>query len=241
MTTRFSGQVAIVTGAGSGIGRATAQRFAAEGAAVVCLDLDADGAAATAALLGERSVAVTCDVSDAASVEAAVDAAVTTFGGVDVLANVAGTGGSVVFDDLDLVQWNRTLAVNLTGPFLTTSTVLGHLEQRGGCIVNVASVAGLTGIAFAAAYAASKGGLVALSRALALELSDRAVRVRCVCPAGVDTPMVERFRLPEGATVPERARRTRRPLMPAEEVAAAIVDAAADPSFDADPVIVVGR
>lgn len=235
---RFTGQVAVVTGAGSGIGAATARRFAEEGARVVCVDLIEEAAGATAEAIGSAALPLACDVSDEVAVRAAVAAAADWGGGVDVLANVAGTGGSVRFDDLTPERWQRTLAVNLTGTYLMCQAALPHLEQRRGCIVNVASIAGLTGIAFAAAYAASKGGVVAFSRALALELSERGVRVRCLCPAGIDTPMVGQFRLPRGAVVPQAARRERPSLLPPEAAAGAIADLAGDEAADA-PVVVV--
>ena len=160
-------------------------------------------------------------------------------GRIDALANVAGIGGSVRFEELTRADWDRTLAVNLTGTFLMCRAAVPHLERSEGSIVNVASIAGVKGIAFAAAYAASKGGVVALSRALAVELSDRNIRVRCLCPAGVDTQMVDRFRLPEGATVPDKAKRDRAPLVPPAETAAAIVDLAASEAGGDDPTVVV--
>ena len=237
---RFDERTVIVTGAGSGIGAATAVRFAEEGARVVCLDLIEEAAESTAAPIGDQALAIACDISDETAVLGAVAAAVEWGGGIDVVANVAGTGGSVRFDDLTLAKWQRTLAVNLTGTYLMCRAALPHLERSHGCILNVASVAGLTGIAFAAAYAASKGGVIALSRALAVELADRGIRVRCVCPAGVDTPMVEQFKLPEDAVVPAAAKRPRPALMPPSAIAAAIADlAAADAGPDLPTVVVL--
>lgn len=226
---RFAGRVTVVTGAGSGIGRATAVRLHAEGAVVACVDVNADAAAETATSLGGRGFSVACDVADEASVAACIDAVVQEHGRIDVLANVAGTGHSVRIEDLTLDEWNRTLAVNLGGTFLMCRTALPHLEMHGGAIVNVASVAGVTGIAFAAAYAASKGGVIAFSKALAAEVADRGVAVHCLCPAGVDTPMVQQFRLPAGARRPAAGHpRSGRPdLVAPEQIAAEIADLAA--------------
>ena len=226
---RFDGLVAVVTGAGSGIGRATAVRLHEEGAAVACVDVNGEAAAATAAAFGARGLALTCDVSDAAAAAAGIDQVARWRGRIDLLANVAGIGRSVRVEDLTLPEWNATLAVNLTGTFLMCQAALPYLERTSGVIVNVASVAGVKGIAYAAAYAASKGGVVALSKGLAAELADRGVTVHCICPAGVDTAMVEQFRLPAGAARPRRGHPDggERALTPPEDIAAQIVDLAA--------------
>lgn len=229
MSGRFRDRVVLITGAASGIGRATCMRFADEGAAVVCVDVDRDGAEATAAAIGAAALPVVADVADPAAVQACVASAAAWRDRFDVLCNVAGTGQSAVLEDISIEQWRRTLDVNLTGTFLLCQAAAAHLERGGGAIVNVASVAGLHGIAYAAAYAASKGGVVALSRALAAELGPRGIRVNCVCPGGVDTPMVEQFRLPAGAPAPAGSRRPgRAPLAPPGDVAAAIAFLASD-------------
>jgi NAD(P)-dependent dehydrogenase (short-subunit alcohol dehydrogenase family) len=197
---RFQGRVVFVTGAGSGIGRATAQLFAAEGARVFGVDVDRDGLAETVAhVRGEGGAAdgTHCDVADCAAVEAAVAACVETLGGLDVLLNVAGIGGFARFEEIDEATWQRTLAVNLTGPFHTIRTALPHLlRARGGNVVNVASTAGVRGTAYAAAYAASKAGLLNLTRTLALEFATRNLRFNCVCPGGVRTPLIARMFVP---------------------------------------------
>jgi NAD(P)-dependent dehydrogenase (short-subunit alcohol dehydrogenase family) len=220
MTGRFAGQVALVTGAGSGIGRATCLRLAGEGAAVVCADIDEAAAEQTAATIGAAALPLACDVADPAAVRRCLEETTRWRDRLDVLCNVAGVGQSSKLEDITAEQWQRTLAVNLTGTFWLCQAAVGALEHQGGAVVNVASVAGLQGVAYAAAYAASKGGVVALSRALAAELGPRGIRVNCVCPGGVDTPMVDRFRLPAGVQAPER--KARRPLAPAGDVAAAI-------------------
>lgn len=175
-------RVALVTGVASGIGRAVAERLVADGATVVGLDLRAEGPDGVEVVAG--------DVTDRAAVDAVVAYAVAAHGRLDVVANVAGIPQFGRVDDLSDAEWQRQLDVNLTGPFTVCRAALPHLRATRGCIVNVASIAGLQGQAYTAAYCASKGGLVALTRALAVELALDGVRVNCVCPAAVDTPLL---------------------------------------------------
>ncbi len=175
-------RVAFVTGAASGIGSAVAERLRDDGMAVVGLDLRAEGPDGVDAIAG--------DVTDRAAVEAALAHVVERHGRLDVVANVAGIPQFGRVDDLDDAEWQRCLEVNLTGPFLVCRAALAHLRATRGCIVNVASIAGLEGQAYTAAYCASKGGLVLLTKALAVELAADGVRVNCVCPAAVDTPLL---------------------------------------------------
>jgi meso-butanediol dehydrogenase/(S,S)-butanediol dehydrogenase/diacetyl reductase len=176
---RFHDKVVLVTGAASGIGAATAALFAAEGAKVVGVDITGDGADV---LHG--------DVTDPSSVEAFVGETIARHGGIDVLANVAGMVRFSHVEDTTLDDWQQHLAVNLTGPFLVSQAALPSLLERKGCIVNVASIAGLRGQAYTAAYCASKGGLVLLTKSMGLELASRGVRVNAVCPSSVMTPLV---------------------------------------------------
>ena len=175
---RFDGKVALVTGAASGIGAATAALLAAEGATVVGLDI-------TDAPDVQR-----CDVSDRSQVDAVVDAAVTQHGGIDIVANVAGMIRFGHFADLTPDAWQRQLDVNVTGPFHLCQAAMPSLLERKGCIVNVASVAGLRGQAYSAGYCASKAALVMFTRALAVEFAGAGVRVNCVCPGTVMTPLI---------------------------------------------------
>ena len=175
-------RVALVTGAASGIGWAVAERLRDDGAAVVGFDLRDRGPDGVEMVAG--------DVTDRAAVDAAVAHAVAAQGRLDVVANVAGIPQFGRVDDIDDEEWARSLAVNLTGPFTVCRAALPHLRATRGCIVNVASIAGLQGQAYTAAYCASKGGLVLLTRALAVELAPDGVRVNCVCPAAVDTPLL---------------------------------------------------
>ena len=196
---RFEGKVALVTGAGSGLGQATARRLAEEGATVACLDIDADAAKATAAAIGDRARPIACNVTDEASVRDAVAEAVAELGRPQVVCNVAGIGGSAHTHEETLERWSRILAVNLTGTFLVCRETLPHLLDGGGVIVNIASTAGLIAQPYQAAYCASKGGVVQLTRSLADEYIERGVRVVAIAPGGMDTPLLGHFAAPEGA------------------------------------------
>jgi NAD(P)-dependent dehydrogenase (short-subunit alcohol dehydrogenase family) len=209
--TRFTDHVAVVTGAGSGLGRATAHRFGDEGAAVAAVDLDADAAEKTAADIGERggrARAYRVDVMDTAAVKTTVDAVAADLGRPGVLVNSAGIGGFAHTTDETYERWSAILGVNLTGTFLMCQAVLPHLLEGGGAIVNVASNAGLMGQPYSAAYCASKGGVVNLTRALAVEYVKRGVRVNAVAPGGMNTPMIAGFTMPDGVNLKEFARVT---------------------------------
>lgn len=198
---RFASKTVVLTGAGSGIGAATALQFGAEGAHVMCLDIAADAANAVAESIragGGDAASAHCDVSDPASVSDTVAAAVDAFGRIDVVANVAGVGAFHRFEELELAEWNRIIGVNLTGTYLMCRATIGHLLETGGTIVNVSSTAGIKGQPWSAAYAASKGGVTMLTRALAHEFADRGVRINAVAPGGVKTPLLTDFAFPEG-------------------------------------------
>jgi len=232
---RFDGRTAIVTGAGSGIGRATAIRLAVEGASVACLDVVPDNVEETVealSVLGGKAIAYRCDVTDEATVNETVDRVAETLGRPDVLCNVAGIGTFAHTAEMSLASWERILAVNLTGTFLVTRAVLPHvIAPNSGAIVNVASTSGLMGAAYSAAYCASKGGVVLFTKALAVEYAGRGVRVNAVAPGGVDTPLIANFSLPEGGD-PKHIHRitSRMGFCTPDQVAAAIAFLASDES-----------
>lgn len=198
---RFEGKSVIVTGAGSGIGRATAARFGAEGGTVICADINERGVEETAASIraaGGEARAILCDVTKPADVHAAIAAGLKDRGKLDVLVNVAGIGAFKRTTEVSLEEWNRFLAINLTGPFLMCQAAIPHILETKGAIVNTGSVAGLKSHPYSAAYCASKGGVVLLTKALAVEYGRKGVRINCVCPGGVETPLIQQFQLPAG-------------------------------------------
>ncbi len=189
---RFSGKVVLVTGAGSGIGKGSALRIGAEGGSIYCVDLDLAAAEATAALIreaGGSAAAKACDVSDEAQVAACVAACVEEYGSLYSVINMAGI---LRFDDareIDVARWNQVLAINLTGTMLMCREALPHLIDSKGSIVNAASTAALSGLPCGAAYAASKGGVLSMTRCIAVDFAKQGVRANCVCPGDINSGM----------------------------------------------------
>jgi NAD(P)-dependent dehydrogenase (short-subunit alcohol dehydrogenase family) len=229
---RFADKVVLITGGASGIGRATAERFAGEGARVACTDINVEGLAETVTQIesaGGRALAIESDAADAAQARAAVATCVEKLGKPNVLCNVAGVGGFSRTEDLTLERWELILGVNLNGTFFMSQACLPYLLECRGNIVNVASLAGLIGQAYSAAYCASKWGVVGLTKALAVEYVKQGLRVNCVCPGGVATPILGNFVPPENAdqALVDRLALMRGLIQP-EEVAETIAYLASD-------------
>lgn len=233
---RLEGKVALITGAGAGIGRATAELFAGEGASIAVADYDEAAAQRTCAAItacGGNAIALPVDVSQPDQVEAMVQATVQTFGGIDILFNNAGVliFGAVV--DTSFVEWRRVMAVNLDGVFLCSKAVIPHMRaQGGGAIINMSSSTGAhDGNGNAAAYVTSKGGVTLLTRCMAIDHAADHIRVNAIAPGPTDTPMLRRVMSQEeidtfAATFPAR-----RLGQPSEIAAAALFLASDEASF----------
>jgi NAD(P)-dependent dehydrogenase (short-subunit alcohol dehydrogenase family) len=194
MSGRLEGKIALVTGGGSGIGRETALRYAAEGAQVAVADLRGDTAKATAASIAGDALGIGMDVTDGASVEAGMARVLERFGALDVVVNNAGVTivGAVL--ELDESDWDRELAANLKSIFLVSRAAWPHLVARGGgAILVTASIAGMWAIPADAAYCASKAGAIMLTKCMALDGAKAGIRVNCVCPGFTQTPMIDGF------------------------------------------------
>ncbi|HEY9156312.1 SDR family oxidoreductase [Candidatus Binatus sp.] len=205
---RLDGKVAVITGAASGIGRGTAIRFAGEGAAVVIADLNVEGGEAAVRDCkenGGHAVFQKTDVSAEAEVKAAVARAVKEFGRLDIMYNNAGLGGAVgPIDETTVENWDRSLAILLRSVFLGMKFSIPEMRKAGGgSIISTASVAGLRGGAGPHAYSAAKAAVINLTRSVALEVGKDRIRVNCICPGGINTPLIN-TRLPGGEPVAEQ-------------------------------------
>jgi NAD(P)-dependent dehydrogenase (short-subunit alcohol dehydrogenase family) len=184
---RFEEKVALITGAGSGIGRAVTIRLVEEGGTVFAADIDEATLEETAGLAGERVSTHAADVADPDACRALVASCMQSFGRLDVLGNVAGIYRSAHTPDMTREDYRRVMSVNLDGPFYLCQAAIPHLLESGGNIVNIASNSGIQGVPYSAAYSASKGGIIQLTRSLAVEFLKTNLRVNAIAPAGTNT------------------------------------------------------
>ncbi|MCW1431155.1 SDR family NAD(P)-dependent oxidoreductase [Novosphingobium sp. JCM 18896] len=192
-------KVALVTGAASGLGRATAIKLAEAGASLVIVDVQAEALAETAGLLGGAEVLVhQANLADPAACKNAVAAAVTRFGRLDALCNIAGIIKFANSHEMDQELYLRTIAINLNAPFFLSQAAIPHLLEAEGAIVNCASTAAFVGEAYAAAYCASKAGLVQMTKAMAMEYVRKPIRINAVAPGGMITNIANGMTMPEG-------------------------------------------
>jgi len=228
---RMQGKIALVTGAGSGIGRATAVRFAEEGARVACADRDAEAAVATARMIGshdKEALALTADVTNEASCAKMISETVARFGGLTTLVNSAGVRPDRPDPLPALGEWQRAVDINLTGTYLAARAALPALSASGaGSIVNLASIFGLVGGSTGPGYAASKGAIVNLTRQMAIDCAPT-VRVNCVCPGVIETPMTAGLRVDPAWAQKVLKRYPLGRFGQPEEIAAAILYLASD-------------
>ena len=225
---RLQGLYCVVTGGANGIGAATVRRFAAEGAHICILDRDLSAAEALAAELGDSHLAMELDVRFEAGVEQVAEAVYDRWGRVDVLVNNAGSELNKTYDETTVEEWDKVLDTDLKGPWLLCKHFVPRMVERGsGSVINISSLNGLVGFPLSTAYGSAKGGLVVFTRDMAIELATSGVRINCVCPGVIETPMMERWTdlMPDK----EEAKAMLRGVMPigrmgtAEEVAAAIL------------------
>jgi NAD(P)-dependent dehydrogenase (short-subunit alcohol dehydrogenase family) len=234
----LAGKRALITGGASGIGRATALLFAREGAAVAVADLDEAGGQAVVremAATGGRALFVSCDVTQEAHCQRAVQLAVQEFGGLDILFNNAGIIRRTTVLDIRAEEWDRVMAVNVKAIFLMSKCAIPVMAAAGGgVIVNTASGWGLAGGRNAVSYCASKGAVVNMTRAMALDHGEQNIRVNCVCPGDTDTPMLRsearQLGTPEAEFLAESADRPLRRIGTPEEIAQAVLYLASDAS-----------
>ena len=229
MSARFEGKAVLVTGASSGLGAACVRIFAREGAKVYAVARDRERLEKVAADAGGEVHVDVLDVSDPTACKAIVAACVERLGRLDVLVNNAGRHDFRITTDVTEEQWFSDVNTNLSGAFFLSQASIPHLLETSGNIVNVASLAGVIGEAYSAAYTSAKHGLVGLTKALAVEYVDSPIRINCVCPGGMDTPQVHTIDVPDGVNFDLVMRiAARRGFMGADDVAQVVAFLASD-------------
>lgn len=191
---RLKDRTCVITGGSGGIGEAVVRRFVAEGAEVLIADIAIDAARALAAEFGDAVTAIACDVRDEEQVKAVAQAAHARWPHVDILVNNAGSELNETYDQTTVEQWDRVLDTDLKGPWLFCKYLVPDMVARGsGSVINISSLNGLVGFPLSTAYGSAKGGLVVFTRDMAIELASSGVRINCVCPGVIETPMMERW------------------------------------------------
>ena len=228
---RLSGKVAVVTGAGSGIGQATSVRLADEGAVVVGGDISSDGLEKTAVMVGEGAVfhPVVSDVRSRDACHELVTSVVADHGRLDVLCNIAGVARGHRVGDVDQEVWDLIFGVNVEGVFWMSQAALPHLESSSGCIVNMASNAGLMGQAYTVPYCASKGAVIQITKAMAMETTRTGIRINAIAPGGVETNLAASFGFPSEPDLELMGRYMgMRGMAQADDIASAVAYLASD-------------
>lgn len=191
---RLKNKVAIITGSASGIGRATALLFAQEGAKIIVADSNESGGAETISLIRKKNhegIFLPTDVSKSTDAKNLAARALEQFGKIDVLVNAAGIGSFHSTEETAEAELDRVLDINLKSIFFCSQAIIPHMKKSGGSIINLSSITGIVGAPGMAAYTATKGAIITLTRTMALELAESQIRVNCLCPASIDTPMLQ--------------------------------------------------